>query len=492
MSLEIYNTMSRTKETFKSQEPGKVKMYVCGPTVYDYIHIGNARPAIFFDVVRRYLEAVGYEVNYVVNFTDVDDKMIRKAEQLGITVPELADTFISAYYEDTEGLGVRRASLNPRVMEHMPEIIAFVQDLVDKGAAYESGGDVYFRTKSFADYGQLSHQNMQELQMGIRIGIDERKEDPQDFVLWKGAKPGEIKWDSPWGPGRPGWHIECSAMAKRHLGDTLDIHGGGNDLQFPHHECECAQSETLSGKPLANYWMHNGFINIDNQKMSKSLGNGITVHDMLTRIKPEAIRYFMLSGHYRSPLNFSDDTVEQALGSVERIANCRTNLLHRLAAVGGSMEADAAVDAPGSGSAGLGSLRFVPDSGNAELDERLLELSGRFTAKMDDDFNTPDAITVLFDLVTEANQHLQRPVVTAREALALIGLMDAMDRVLGLLPAASEQHGLLDAEVDALIVERTEARASKNWKRADEIRDLLAEQGILLEDTPQGIRWRRK
>ncbi|MCM3750162.1 cysteine--tRNA ligase [Paenibacillus pasadenensis] len=490
MSLHIYNTMSRKREAFIPQEPGKVKMYVCGPTVYDYIHIGNARPAIFFDVVRRYLEAVGYDVNFLVNFTDVDDKLIRKAELLGTTVPEVAERFIAAFYEDTEGLGVQRATFNPRVTEHIPQIVAFIEELVRKGAAYPSAGDVYFRTKSFADYGQLSHQNMEELQLGIRIGIDERKEDPQDFVLWKGAKPGEISWESPWGPGRPGWHIECSAMARQYLGDTLDIHGGGNDLQFPHHECECAQSESLTGKPLSNYWMHNGFINIDNQKMSKSLGNGVTVNELLKRIKPEAIRYFMLSGHYRAPLNFSDDTVEQALGSVERIANCRVNLEHRLNAVSpdGSHEAGFTVNA----GAPVGTLRYEPSSGDETLDARLRELTVRFTSKMDDDFNTPDAITVLFELVAEANGLLKQPVVPARLIDAMIGLMDTMNSVLGLLPASAEAAGLLDAEVDALIAERTQARSDKNWKRADEIRDLLAEQGILLEDTPQGIRWRRK
>ncbi|QJC50644.1 cysteine--tRNA ligase [Paenibacillus albicereus] len=490
MSLHIYNTMSRKQEEFIPQQPGKVKMYACGPTVYDYIHIGNARPAIFFDVVRRYLEAVGYKVDYLVNFTDVDDKLIRKAEQLGSTVPEVAERFIEAFYEDTEGLGVRRATRNPRVMEHIPQIIAFIGELVEQGSAYPSGGDVYFRTKSFAAYGQLSHQNLEELQLGIRIGIDERKEDPQDFVLWKGAKPGEISWDSPWGPGRPGWHIECSAMAREYLGDTLDIHGGGNDLQFPHHECECAQSESLTGKPLARYWMHNGFINIDNQKMSKSLGNGITVNELLKRIKPEAIRYFMLSGHYRAPLNFSDDTVEQALGSVERIANCRINLEHRLGAV-----------APdGAGAAGwharegapIGVLRYEPLTGDEALDERLRGLRDRFAAKLDDDFNTPDAITAWFELVAEANALLQLPVAPAPALRALLGLMDVMDGVLGLLPQPDLAAGLLDDEVDALIAERTQARADKNWKRADEIRDQLAEQGILLEDTPQGIRWRRK
>ncbi|WP_274654081.1 cysteine--tRNA ligase [Paenibacillus humicola] len=468
MSLHIYNTMSREKEEFKPQKPGKVKMYVCGPTVYDYIHIGNARPVILFDVLRRHLEASGYEVNYVMNFTDVDDKLIRKAEQLGTTVPEVAERFIAAFNENIEALGVRRATINPRVTDNIPEIIAFIGGLVDKGYAYESGGDVYFRTGKFDEYGKLSHQNIGELQFGIRIGVDERKDSALDFVLWKAAKPGEIFWESPWGPGRPGWHIECSAMAKKYLGDTLDIHGGGHDLQFPHHECEVAQSESLSGKPLAHYWMHNGYININNEKMSKSLGNGITVNELFKRVNAEAIRYFMLSGHYRSPLNFSDDTIEQAVNSVERIANCYCNLEHRLTVAVKTADEDA-----------------------ESLKSRIREIEGRFKAKLDDDFNTPDAITAVFDLVSEANQYLKRPVVSVESLQLLKESLESFDRVLGLLPIR-QQAGLPDAEIDALIAERTEARRTKNWKRADEIRDQLAGEGILLEDTPQGIRWRRK
>ncbi|QHT63382.1 cysteine--tRNA ligase [Paenibacillus lycopersici] len=466
MTLRIYNTLSREKEVFQPLEPGKVNMYVCGPTVYDYIHIGNARPAIFFDVVRRYLESIGYDVRYVVNFTDVDDKLIRKAEQLGTTVPEVAERFIAAFKENIAGLGIHHASVNPRVTENIPEIIALIEELVESGHAYENGGDVFYRTNTFPDYGKLSHQNMEELQLGIRIGVDERKENGQDFVLWKAAKPGEIKWDSPWGAGRPGWHIECSAMARKYLGDTLDIHGGGHDLQFPHHECEIAQSEAVTGKPLANYWMHNGFININNEKMSKSLGNGITVQELLSRYKPEVIRYFMLSGHYRSPLNFNDETIEQAENSVERIANSVANIKHRLSA---------AVSAPGE--------ELAP------LQARIDEIQAQFNAKMDDDFNTPDAITAVFELVSEANLHLQRPVVSPEALQLLLAAFESFDRVLGLLAAGEE---LLDADIDALIAERTEARASKNWKRADEIRDLLAAQGIVLEDTPQGIRWKRK
>ncbi|MBW7454856.1 cysteine--tRNA ligase [Paenibacillus sepulcri] len=468
MTLQIYNTMHRNKEDFIPQEPGQVKMYVCGPTVYDYIHIGNARPVIFFDVVRRYLEAIGYQVNYVVNFTDVDDKLIRKAEQLDMTVAEVAEKFIHAFNSNIEGLGVHRATINPRVTDHIPEILALIEGLVNTGYAYESGGDVFFRTSKFQDYGKLSHQNMQELQLGIRIEVDRRKENGQDFVLWKAAKPGEVYWESPWGAGRPGWHIECSAMARKYLGDTLDIHGGGHDLQFPHHECEIAQSESFTGKPLARYWMHNGYIHINNEKMSKSLGNGITVNELLKRVKPEAIRYFMLSAHYRSPLNFSDETLAQAENSVERIANCYSNLHHRLAVAVSEKDEEAAA-----------------------LQIRIEAIQSEFNAKMDDDFNTPDAITAVFELVSEANQYLQRPVASTEGLQLLIKAFESLDRVLGLLPASGAAE-LLDSDIDALIVERTNARSAKNWKRADEIRDLLADQGIILEDTPQGIRWRRK
>lgn len=480
MTVSIYNTISRLKEPFVPQEPGKVKMYVCGPTVYDYIHIGNARPVIFFDVVRRYLEDIGNKVQYVVNFTDVDDKLIRKAEQLGTTVPEVAETFIAAFYADIEALGVHKATLNPQVTEHIPQIIAFIQGLIDKGYAYMSDGDVYYRTAAFKDYGKLSHQNIEELQFGIRVEIGDRKENQQDFVLWKGAKPGEIKWDSPFGDGRPGWHIECSAMAREYLGDTLDIHGGGHDLQFPHHECEVAQSEALTGQPLANYWMHNGYIHINNEKMSKSLGNGITVHELVKRVKPHAIRYFMLSTHYRSPLNFSDDTVAQAENSVERIANCSANLRHRLKAVEGSQTQAA------------GARNDLVSSGDAALDERLKAIHEQFHARMSDDFNTPDAITSVFDLVTEANQYLNRTDASSGAILALVTLLERMDAVLGLLPLQQADDELLDADIEQLIVERTEARQSKNWARADEIRDLLTVKNIVLEDTPQGIRWRRK
>ncbi len=468
MALQIYNTIIRSKEEFAPQEPGKVKMYVCGPTVYDYIHIGNARPMIFFDVVRTYLEQIGNEVNYVVNFTDVDDKLIRKAEQLGSTVPEVADRFIAAYFEDLEGLGIHKATINPRVTENMDNIIAFITELEQNGFAYEKGGDVFYRTNKFPGYGKLSHQKLDELQFGIRINVDERKENPEDFVLWKAAKPGEIYWSSPWGDGRPGWHIECSAMARRYLGDTIDIHGGGQDLQFPHHECEVAQSEALTGKPLANYWMHNGYIKINNEKMSKSLGNGILVKDLRKEFKKEAIRYFMLSTHYRNPLNFNAETMDQATNSVERIANAVGNLKHRLE----TATAD-----------GHGPVR-------EEMKQKLDGILKQYYEKMDDDFNTPDAITAMFEWVNEANLLLQEPVANPEELKAMLVAFDELNAVLRLY--AGDEAELLDEEVEKLIAERVQARKDKNWSRADEIRDTLAAQGIVLEDTAQGMRWRRK
>jgi len=466
MSLKVYNTMTRSKELFKPLEPGKVKMYVCGPTVYDYIHIGNARPAIFFDVVRRYLKYIGYEVRYVVNFTDVDDKLIRKAEQTGETVPQIAEKYIAAYYEDIDALRVGRADANPRVTDHMNEIIAFIAELMDKGYAYESGGDVYFRTEKFAEYGKLSHQNLQELQFGIRVEVDERKESPQDFVLWKAAKPGEIHWSSPWGEGRPGWHIECSAMARQYLGETLDIHGGGHDLQFPHHECEVAQSESANGKPLANYWMHNGYIHINNEKMSKSLGNGINVRELVRKVKPEALRFFFLSTHYRNPLNFSDEALEQAGKGVERLANGLANLRHRLKTAS-------------------------PGEADEQVSAAIERARTMFRDKMDDDFNTADAITAMFDAVAEGNAYMARSDVTAPTLQLVIDALLEWNTVLGIIPEEAADE-LLDEEIERLIAERAEARKAKNWARADEIRDLLTAKGIVLEDTPQGLRWRRK
>lgn len=465
MTLKIYNTMTRQKETFVPLEQGKVKMYVCGPTVYNYIHIGNARPAIFFDVVRRYLTYIGYDVTYLVNFTDVDDKIIRAAEETGEGVNELAERFIQAYLEDVSAIGINPVTDHPRVTDNIDAIISFIEKLVEKGFAYPNGGDVYYRTTKFDEYGKLSHQNLDELQYGIRIEVDERKESPQDFVLWKGAKPGEISWISPWGEGRPGWHIECSAMVQKYLGETIDIHGGGQDLAFPHHECEIAQSEAVTGKPMARYWMHNAFINMDNEKMSKSLGNFIMLKDIRQQVRPQTLRFFMLNAHYRNPLNFSEETVRQADSSVDRIWNAITNLEHRL-----SIAMNGPVD--------------------EQVAARIQEISTYFEAKMNDDFNTPDAITAIFDLVSETNIYLNRERVTVETLESLLQTFKAFDVVLGILPA--ENGNLLDEEVEALIQERIDARKNKNWSRADEIRDLLTEKGIFLEDTPQGIRWRRK
>ncbi|WP_127595269.1 cysteine--tRNA ligase [Paenibacillus lautus] len=468
MALQIYNTLTRMKETFVAQEPGKVKIYVCGPTVYDYIHIGNARPMIFFDVVRAYFENQGNDVNYVVNFTDVDDKMIRKAEQTGTTVQQVADKFINAYYEDLDGLGIPRATLNPRVTDNMESIIEFIQELIDRDFAYENGGDVFYRTRKFDDYGKLSQQNLDELQFGIRIEVDKRKENPEDFVLWKAAKPGEIYWSSPWGDGRPGWHIECSAMARRYLGDTLDIHGGGQDLQFPHHECEVAQSEALTGKPLANYWMHNGYIRINNEKMSKSLGNGVLVKELREQYTKEAIRYFMLSTHYRNPLNYSDEVMEQAQNSVDRLANAAANVEHRLSTAIGSKD----------------------DNVSQEVADKISAVLVEFHQKMQDDFNTPDAITAMFQWASEANQLLKEASIPAADLYEVLRAFNDMNGVLRIVNTGTDE--LLDEEIEALIAERIEARKNKNWARADEIRDKLADEGIVLEDTAQGMRWRRK
>lgn len=471
MSLYIYNTVTRQKERFQSLEHNRVKIYVCGPTVYDYIHIGNARPIIFFDVVRRYLETIGYEVTHIVNFTDVDDKLIHKAAELGITVPEVADRFIQAFYEDIDGLGIQRASYHPRVTENINKIISFIRHLLEQEMAYEAGGDVYFRTKKYKSYGKISGQNIEELQLGIRVEVNEHKEDAIDFVLWKVAKPGEICWDSPWGQGRPGWHIECSAMVHKYLGDTIDIHGGGEDLQFPHHECEVAQSESMTGKPLANIWMHNGYVNINEQKMSKSLRNSVFVHQLRKRYHPAALRYCMLATHYRNPVNFSTVVMEQAEKSIARLQNAFTNIQHAqtVCIATSSQQADHA------------------------LQNRLTTILHTFHHKMQDDFNTADAITAMFEWANEANLYLQSDIQLSvsndKNLQALLDTFHAMNHVLGFVWA--EKQELVDEQIMCLIQEREEARKIKNWGRADEIRNLLTAQGILLEDTAQGIRWRR-
>lgn len=469
MAIHIHNTLSRTKQPFEPLEPGKVNMYVCGPTVYGYIHIGNARPVVVFDVVRRFLVAEGYDVKFVMNYTDVDDKLIKKAEETGQTVPEVADFFIEAFLADIEGLGILPGAIRPRVTENIPEIIALISTLEQKGFAYEAGGDVFFRSTRFEEYGKLAQQNFDELQFGKRIEVDPRKEHPQDFVLWKAAKPGEIAWSSPWGEGRPGWHIECSAMATKYLGETIDIHGGGQDLMFPHHECEIAQSEACNDKPFARYWMHNGYINIDNEKMSKSLGNVKTVVDLRKQYKKEVLRYFILSAHYRNPLNFNADIMRQAEQSVARIANAIGDLNHRLGAIAGAGVDDAAAEA---------------------LRARTAEIVATFTDKLRDDFNTPDAITAVYDLVSASNTYLLQPVVHRATVEGVLAAFDHMNSILGIIPAP--EAGFVDADIEALIVARTEARQAKNWARADEIRDQLLAEGIILEDTPQGIRWKRK
>ncbi|QXE01834.1 cysteine--tRNA ligase [Terribacillus sp. DMT04] len=465
MSVKIYNTLSRKKEPFVPMEEGKVSMYVCGPTVYNYIHIGNARPPIVFDTVRRYLEYRGYEVKYVMNFTDVDDKIINAAKEMGEDVYAVAEKFIQAYKEDTSALGVKEGALHPRVTESMEEIIDFVQGLIDNGHAYVSEGDVYFRTRSFDGYGKLSHQPIDELRSGARIRVGEQKDDPLDFALWKNAKPGEVSWETPWGHGRPGWHIECSAMVKKHLGDTIDIHAGGQDLTFPHHENEIAQSEALNGKSFANYWMHNGHINIDNEKMSKSLGNFILAHDLIKKHDPQVLRFFMLSVHYRNPINFTDELLESAKTGLARIKNAYDNLQHRKAA------------------------STNHDSNEARILELVQQLVTRFEQEMDDDFNTANAVSVLFDLAKEANVYLQQDQTSEQVIDAFTKAFEELGGVLGIVFTAEEE--LLDDEIEGLLTQRVEARKNRDFQEADRIRDLLKEKNIILEDTSQGTRWKR-
>ncbi|SDJ71176.1 cysteine--tRNA ligase [Salimicrobium halophilum] len=465
MSIQIYNTLTRQKEAFTPIEEGKVKMYVCGPTVYNYIHIGNARPAIVFDTVRRYFEYRGYEVVYVLNFTDVDDKLIKAANELGEEVPQIADRFIEAYKEDVGAFGVKEAVYHPRVTENMDEIIAFIKSLIDKGYAYEEGGDVYFRTRKFNNYGKLSHQSVDELQSGSRIEVGEKKEDPLDFTLWKEAKDGEIRWESPWGEGRPGWHIECSTMAKKYLGDTIDIHAGGQDLTFPHHENEIAQSEAHNETDFARYWMHNGYINIENEKMSKSLGNFVLAHDLIKQHDPQMIRFFMLSVQYRHPINFSASLLESAKNGFERIRNAYENAKHRKDT----------------------SMNLTQDK-----DEWLEEIRGlkrRFIKEMDDDFNTANAIAVLFDIAKSANLYLQKDQTDEEVLDAYAELLKELTGVLGLEIETTEE--LLDEEIEAKIKEREQARKDRNFQKADQIRDDLKDRGIVLEDTSQGTRWKR-
>lgn len=461
--MKVFNTLNRKKEELVPVEKGVIRMYSCGPTVYNYFHIGNARPFIIFDTLRRYLEYCGNTVYFVQNFTDIDDKMINKANELGITVKELADQYIAEYFKDADGLGIKRATVHPRATDNIDAIIDIVKTLEDKGYAYNVDGDVYFSAKKFNEYGKLSHQPLEDLESGARININEDKEDPMDFALWKKQKPGEPAWESPWGMGRPGWHIECSAMATKFLAKTIDIHSGGQDLIFPHHENEIAQSECCHGVPFANYWMHNGYINIDNRKMSKSLGNFFTVREIAEEFDYEVIRFFMLSAHYRSPINFSKALMESSKSALDRIYNC------------------------------LSDMRFL--AGNAEscteysdaekaLIETLDGFKAKYIAAMDDDLNTADAISVLFEIVSEANKAITATSGFSKEAITYaIDMLTELGGVLGLLQKAEDAT---DSEVDAILEERAKARAEKNWAKSDELRDKLKEMGIIVKDTPQG------
>ena len=467
--MKIFNSMSRQKEEFVPIQPGKVSIYACGPTVYNFIHVGNARPIILFDVLRRYFEYRGYDVTFVQNFTDVDDKIIKRANEEGITSQEVAEKYIQEYFTDAQGLGVRPATIHPKATENMQQIIDMVQTLIDKGYAYPvENGDVYYRTLKFKGYGKLSHQPIEDLQSGARIAVGDVKENPLDFALWKAAKPGEPAWDSPWGPGRPGWHIECSAMSNRYLGKTIDIHCGGEDLQFPHHENEIAQSEAANGCEFVHYWMHNGFLNIDNRKMSKSLGNFFTVREAAEAYGYETIRLFMLSAHYRSPLNYSADILHQAQNSLDRLYSAEDHLKY-LAANGAEGDKNAA---------------------EAALADTFDSYRQRFDEAMDDDFNTANAISVLFELVRAIN------IATADEnqptkagAQACLDMVHEFTDVLGLLYSRKEES--LDEKVEQMIADRQAARAAKNWAEADHIRDELKAMGIELKDTKQGVQWKK-
>jgi len=464
--MKIFNTMTRQKEEFVPIKPNEITMYVCGPTVYNYFHIGNARTFLVFDTIRRYFEYRGYKVKFVQNFTDIDDKMIKRANEENTTVRELGDRYIEEYYKDADGLNIERATVNPRATEYIEEIIKFIQDLIDKGYAYEVDGDVYFSTKKFKEYGKLSGQNLDDLQAGARISVDERKKDPMDFAVWKSEKPGEPSWDSPWGKGRPGWHIECSCMAHKILGETIDIHAGGADLVFPHHENEIAQSEARSGKPFANYWMHSAYLNINNKKMSKSLNNFFTTREILEKYDAEVVRLFMLSAHYRTPLNFSDELLESAKASKERLYNAIGNLERLIDEV---------------------KTENLKEEEKAYI-ENLNSYKGKYIDKMDDDFNTADAISVIFDLIKDINTNIG--VDSSKELIKYcLDLIRELGKPLGILQKSTIED--LNSEIEALIEERQQARKNKNWALADKIRDDLKARGIILEDTPQGVRWKK-
>ena len=460
--MKVYNTLTRKKEELVPQDPKRLTMYVCGPTVYNYIHIGNARPIVVFDTMRKYLEWRGQKVKYVQNFTDVDDKIINKAREEGITAMEVAEKYIDAYYNDVKALNVTRATVHPRVSETIPEIIAFVQGLIDKGMAYEVQGDVYYRTRKFPGYGKLSGQNIDDLEAGARVMPGDIKEDPLDFALWKARKSDdEIAWESPWGMGRPGWHIECSAMSRKYLGETIDLHAGGEDLQFPHHENEIAQTEGLTGKTFSRYWMHNGFITMDKEKMSKSKGNFFLLHDILKDYDGEVVRYFLLSVQYRGPIDFSKEIMDQSAAALGRMRNCKENLRHLVSTGSGSMS----------------------DGEKAAL-EALGKHRESFIAAMDDDLNTADAISAVFELVRDINTDVAHGC-SKEFAEKALGLLGELTGVLGLL--IQEPKAEIEPEIQALIDARQEARKAKNWAEADRIRDELAARGITLKDTPQGV-----
>lgn len=463
--MKIYNTLTRKKEEFVPITPGKVKMYSCGPTVYNYFHIGNARPFIIFDTLRRYLEYIGYDVTFVQNFTDIDDKMIKNANEQGITVKELADKFIAEYFKDAKGLGIKEATIHPKATENMDAIINTVNTLVDKGYAYESNGDVYFETKKFSEYGKLSKQPLEDLEAGARIDVTDVKRNPTDFALWKAKKEGEPAWESPWGEGRPGWHIECSAMVNKFLGETIDIHSGGQDLIFPHHENEIAQSECANGKPFARYWMHNGYINVDNEKMSKSKGNFFTVRDVAKKYDYEVIRFFMLSAHYRSVINFADELLAQSKSGLDRLYNCLYNL---------EFLTEKSKKRP-----------LTPEEETAKTE--ILSFKDKFCAAMDDDLNTADAIAALFDLVKYLNSANKEA--WPKELYDVsIGLMRELGGVLGIFHR--QQEDTISERAKELIEQRKEARAQKDWAKADEIRDELLSLGIEVADTRQGMKIR--
>lgn len=468
--IKIYNTLTREKEVFQPLEEKKVKMYVCGPTVYNYIHIGNGRSTVSFDTVRRYFEYRGYTVDYLMNFTDVDDKIIRAAKELGTTAPEVAERFINAFNEDTAALNVKPATMNPRVMDHIEDIIAFIAVLVEKGYAYPVNGDVYYRTRKFAHYGQLSDQSIDELEVGAsqRTGEEQKiKEDPLDFALWKAAKGDEIAWESPWGAGRPGWHIECSVMATKHLGETIDIHGGGQDLTFPHHENEIAQSEAKTGKTFANYWMHNGYVTIgeDEEKMSKSLGNFVTVHEMVKKVDPQVLRFFLATTQYRRPIKYSETTLHEAQTNLQKLRTTYENAKFRLNS-SHYQASDEEVNAP-----------------------VLEEFEERFIKEMDDDFNAANGITVVYELAKWLNLASEDPETDLALLTAGLAKFSEWLTIFGIYFVSEE---LLDEEIEQLINERIAARKAKDFARSDQIRDELKEQGIILEDTPQGTRWRRE